>query len=271
VTTGDVHDHPPRTSSNSSSLRKRQGKSRGRPRKLGPRYANDRLKKPTVAQSAKAERLATAASAERLAVLKQPHRLGNDDRLCESALGRIIIEHNAPRELFATGVNFGELVKAWSRAVGAPSAIIPALTLTVRNKKSRSRQEEYWVVTNYNQVKMKLRPSVVHYWDNAPWVDDAAARARRAEELAKDGHKKLRRLRRPLDSAIRIMLGAAANMRPALRYPAAVLDRVRTVCVDCRDLNDPADEPMVLAALLALFDSGTALAQTGRRPTTATR
>jgi hypothetical protein len=266
VTTGDVYDQPPCTTSDRASGRKRQGEKRGRPKKPGPRYANGALKKPTVAQKTKAERLAAAALAEKLPVLKQPHRLGVADRLLESPLGRILIRHNAPRELFTTGVNFGELYRVWSRATGAPSPIVAAAHLITPGKKARPRQAEYWVVTDYNKVEMRLRQSATERVDYAPLVDHSAARSRRADALARKGNKKLRRLRRPLDKAYRVMLGAAEGLRPALRYPAMVLDLVHVVCIDERDLNDPADEPMVLAALLALYDSGIALAPDGPSP-----
>lgn len=256
---------PPRTTLDSGSGGKRQAKKRGRPRKPGPRDGSGRLKKPSRAQRAKAERSAAVVLAEKLPVLKQPHRLGNDDRLVESPLGRILIRHNASRELFTIGVNFGELVRAWSRAIGSPTPIIPAAHLTVRQKKGQPRQADCYVMKDHNR-EIQARDPVPENWDYQPWVDEAADRARKADDLAKQGHRKLQRLRRPLDKACRIILGAAANLRPALRYPAMVLDRVRTVCANERDLNSPEDEPYVIAALTALHDSGMALSRDGPSP-----
>jgi hypothetical protein len=247
------------------SGRKRQAEKRGRPRKPGPRYANGTLKRPTRAQKAKAAQLAQAALAERLPVLKQPHRLGDDDRLLESPLGRILIRHNAPRELFSVGCALGTLVRTWSNAVGAAPPIVRAAHLTVSGKKGNPRQAEYWVIRDY-RVEMKLREPVVDNWDYTKWVDEAAVRASKADNLAKEGHKKLQRLWRPVERAYRVMLYAAESLRPPLRYPAMVLDRVRTVVIDERDLNSPEDEPYVIAALLALFDSGMALAPDGPSP-----
>jgi hypothetical protein len=263
-----VPEHPPRTTPNKAQKSKSRQvkKSRGRPRNPGPRYANGVLKKPTRAQKARAAQSAQAALAEKLTVIRQPHRRGDDDRLLESPLGRIIIKHNASRELFAVGCAVGKLVRAWSAAVGAPAPIFPAAHLTVREKKGRARQAEFWVVTGYDKVEMRLREPVVDRWDYKPWVDHAAMRASKADNLAKRDNKKLQRLRHPLDNAYNVMLSAAQSMRPALRYPAMVLDRVRTVVVDERDLNDPKDEPYVIAALLALRDSGMSLSRDGPSP-----
>jgi hypothetical protein len=74
----------------------------GRKRKFGPREANGRLQR--IKDAERRGRLG-----ERFQVANQPHRLGVDDPLLESPLGRFVLRHKLHRAAFDAGLAFGTL------------------------------------------------------------------------------------------------------------------------------------------------------------------
>ncbi|MEJ0094209.1 MAG: hypothetical protein WDN46_12465 [Methylocella sp.] len=83
--------------------------------------------------------------------------------------------------------------------------------------------------------------------DHRPLIDKAAATARRAEQLARSGHCKLKRLRDPVDRAEAIIKNVVGK---------SGLSFVRRLCVDERALDADADEMIALAGLAALREAG---------------
>lgn len=94
----------------------------GRKRKVASREANGRIQRPS-----KAERDAArlrAEQGERSTVLAQPHRLGNYDQLCASALGRHVLDHRLRRELYDAGEEYAATTRRWRAAKGVPEPFI---------------------------------------------------------------------------------------------------------------------------------------------------
>lgn len=90
----------------------------GRKRKPGTRERNGRLKRPTLEQiKAKQKEL---GDVEKVTVLAQPHRLGNTDTLCASALGRFCLSYKPPKGCYDAGLTYASLKSKWLAAVGAP-------------------------------------------------------------------------------------------------------------------------------------------------------
>ncbi len=207
------------------------------------RYANGRLVKPTVAEREK--RAAEVAPMAR--VLAQPHRRGNTDRLVESPLGCIVRKHQAPVHLWVVGCNFGELVRVWSAAIGAPSPILASNYINCGSKVAH-RPSVAWVSNNKGKIiGVKGQSDTYVALDHGPLIDKAAATARRAEQLARSGHCKLKRLRDPVDRAEAIITNAVGK---------SGLSFVRRLCVDERALDADADEIIALAGLAALREAG---------------
>jgi len=91
-----------------------------RKRKPGLRQPNGRLRLPS-----KTEREDFAKRMERVemaTVLDQPHRRGNIDQGCESALGRFFLRHKRLRvELKDAAEHYRETKRRWRAAWGAPT------------------------------------------------------------------------------------------------------------------------------------------------------
>lgn len=94
----------------------------GRKRKVASREANGRIQRPSKAER-EAARL-RAEQGERSTVLAQPHRLGNYDQLCASALGRHILDHRLRRELYDAGEEYAATTRRWRAAKGVPEPFI---------------------------------------------------------------------------------------------------------------------------------------------------
>lgn len=91
----------------------------GRARKAGARERNGRIQRPTtVAQIEAAE--AEQRRHEMSVVLAQPHRRGDEDQLCASALGRFVKAHGLRRELYDAGEQYANLKRQWLAFFGAP-------------------------------------------------------------------------------------------------------------------------------------------------------
>jgi hypothetical protein len=56
-------------------------------------------------------------------VLDQPHRRGNTDQRCESALGRFVIAHRLAPELFDAGQEYAAVVRSHRRLLGLPGVL----------------------------------------------------------------------------------------------------------------------------------------------------
>lgn len=91
----------------------------GRKRKKGHREANGRPLRARVGQqeaSAAAEREATLSVA-----MAQPHRLGDADPRCSSALGRFCLRNKLKSELLRAGEAYAGIVRRWRAAKGVPT------------------------------------------------------------------------------------------------------------------------------------------------------
>lgn len=99
----------------------------GRKRRVGQREPNGRLQRPS-REEREAARLRREAG-ERATVLAQPHRRGNYDQLCASALGRFILNHRTDgrglrRELFEAGEEYAGTVRRWRASKGIPEPFL---------------------------------------------------------------------------------------------------------------------------------------------------
>ena len=90
----------------------------GRKRKPGTRERNGRLKRPTLAEMIAREQ--EARDIEKVTVLAQPHRRGDTDPWCASALGRFCIAYRLRRECYDAGLIYASMKSKWLAAVGAP-------------------------------------------------------------------------------------------------------------------------------------------------------
>lgn len=90
----------------------------GKKRKFGAREPSGKLQRPTAAER-EAARLRREAG-ERATVLAQPHRRGNYDQLCASALGRHVLDHGLRRELYDAGEEYAETARRWRALKGVP-------------------------------------------------------------------------------------------------------------------------------------------------------
>ena len=90
----------------------------GKKREFGAREPSGKLQRPTAAER-EAARLRREAG-ERATVLAQPHRRGNQDQLCASALGRHCLDHRLRRELFDAGEEYAETARRWRALKGVP-------------------------------------------------------------------------------------------------------------------------------------------------------
>jgi hypothetical protein len=175
-------------------------RKRGRPRKKGlPRYDNGRLKKATVAQ--RDERTAKASKIAEIKVdlvLAQPHRRGDDSRLCESPLGHLVLEYRAPPELWVRGAVYGFQYRAWSAAIGAPAPIVQS-SLASCIKITFPGPVDWGADTSYEIVGPKVK--------------------------ARKSNAAIQKLRRPIDDADEIIRRAAGMRGPT---------DMRTLCVDER-------------------------------------
>ena len=86
----------------------------GRKRKLGPREPTGRLKRLLAADR---DRNITV---DQLIVLSQPHRLGDNEQLLESPLGRLVMRNKLRREMYDSGIEYGGLVREFYAAKGIP-------------------------------------------------------------------------------------------------------------------------------------------------------
>ncbi len=93
----------------------------GRKRKSGVREASGRLQRPSK-EEREAARLRREAG-ERATVLAQPHRRGNYDQLCASALGRHVLDCGLRRELYDAGEEYAETVRRWRAIKGVPVSL----------------------------------------------------------------------------------------------------------------------------------------------------
>lgn len=93
-------------------------KAAGRKRKSGVREQSGRLQRPSK-EEREAARLRREAG-ERATVLAQPHRRGNLDQLCASALGRHVLDAGLRRELYDAGEEYAETVRRWRALKGVP-------------------------------------------------------------------------------------------------------------------------------------------------------
>lgn len=82
----------------------------GRKRASKPRHPGGRV-------------IAERADQIRGAVLAQPHRRGDMDQLCASALGRACRRAKLRRECYDAGEDYASLVRRWRAAKGAPSTL----------------------------------------------------------------------------------------------------------------------------------------------------
>jgi hypothetical protein len=91
---------------------------RGRPRKVGERYASGDLKRgTTLAQMAAVEM--ARLNREKLVVLSQPHRRGEGSQLAESPLGRLILTTGLREECFEAATTYAATKRKYLTSWGA--------------------------------------------------------------------------------------------------------------------------------------------------------
>lgn len=89
------------------------------------REGNGRHKRPSRAEMERRAEEARKREARRIigVVLDQPHRKGNTDQRCESALGRFVIAHGLKPELYEGGNEFARIVHTWRRLKALPGVV----------------------------------------------------------------------------------------------------------------------------------------------------
>jgi hypothetical protein len=89
------------------------------------REGNGRAKRPSRAEMERQARIAAEREARKIigVVLDQPHRRGNTDQRCESALGRFVIAHRLAPELFDAGQEYAAVVRSHRRLLGLPGVL----------------------------------------------------------------------------------------------------------------------------------------------------
>jgi len=94
----------------------------GRKRKFGKREKNGNLQRPSKIERESFQR--RMEQVEMQTVLAQPHRRGNTDQRCESALGRFSIANpKLRRELFDAASDYAGLKRRWRAAKGVPGDV----------------------------------------------------------------------------------------------------------------------------------------------------
>lgn len=96
----------------------------GRKRKAGRREPSGKLARPSKAER-EAARLRREMG-ERAIVAAQPHRRGNLDQLCASALGRHVLDCGLIRELYDAGEEYAQTTRRWRSAKGVPVGLVSA-------------------------------------------------------------------------------------------------------------------------------------------------
>lgn len=90
----------------------------GRPRKVGERYPNGRIKtQSNLERMAEAER--ARSDVERATVLSQPHRRGEASQLAESAIGRFVLKNRIRHECYEAAEIYASVKMKWLSAMGA--------------------------------------------------------------------------------------------------------------------------------------------------------
>ena len=90
----------------------------GRPKKAGPREESGRLKRPSVEERKRADRIRLLG--ERAFVASQPHRRGEMSQMAGSVLGRFCLRHKLREEFYNAGQSFARTVSSWRSAKGVP-------------------------------------------------------------------------------------------------------------------------------------------------------
>jgi hypothetical protein len=80
------------------------------------RHPGGKIKQPTKAEREAAEK--AREQAEKATVLAQPHRRGDTDQRCESALGSFVIRNKLRSELYDAGQAYADLVRRWRLVIG---------------------------------------------------------------------------------------------------------------------------------------------------------
>lgn len=86
------------------------------------REKNGRLQRPSKKQMEAI--LRSREESEMAVVLAQPHRRGNRDQKCESALGRFCIRMKLREELHDAGKHYANITRLWRVAKGIPSQLV---------------------------------------------------------------------------------------------------------------------------------------------------
>ncbi len=90
-------------------------------KKPGARYACGKRKRPSQNTLASIERDSLAQTLS--VVLAQPHRRGNTDQKCSSALGRLVLARKLRSEVYDAGNEYADIVLAWRAARGVPIVV----------------------------------------------------------------------------------------------------------------------------------------------------
>jgi len=146
---------------------------RGRPRKTGLRYADGKLRKPTLEQLKEAsaaqyrENMAQAAN--------QPHRRWARDPLdarLESALGRFCLANRVRGELYDAGRAFGDVYRRWRAAKGIRDPLHSS-SLGGGDGPSAETVAGWW--RTIERVEARLRPhgSIAYLAVRSLCLDDA--------------------------------------------------------------------------------------------------
>lgn len=95
-----------------------------KPITLPEREGNGRQKRPSRAELERLRKEAILREERRVigVVLDQPHRRGNRDQRCESALGRFVIAHRLAPELYDAGQEYAAIIRQHRRLIGLPSS-----------------------------------------------------------------------------------------------------------------------------------------------------
>jgi hypothetical protein len=123
------------------------GLRRGRPRKHGHRELNGRLVR---IKDAERDR----DMLEKITVLKQPHRRGDADQFCESAVGRFVLQHKLPRAVYDASQEWAGLIR---HHYAAKTETQPLVQLGVGNGLGVTTKKATWLTEQILWIESSLR------------------------------------------------------------------------------------------------------------------
>jgi hypothetical protein len=126
----------------------------GRKRQTGARELNGRLRRASVTER-------DPEMLETLFVLRQPHRRGEIDQRIESPLGRLVLRHKLPRELYDAATEYAGMVRCFYAAKMPAGATmgIPQLPGDDRHGLGAgvSQEKAVWLEKELRRLEVPLR------------------------------------------------------------------------------------------------------------------